>query len=614
MTEFFSLASISALRDIDVQLGRLMARLDPDHVQELPILTALASWATGQGHTCLPLARVAELLRGWGIVETAWLNVDALRARLLPCAAVGGPGEATPLVLDEKNNLFLRRFDRFEESIADALRQRDGVELAVDEHTALPLLDRYFPARDPEKIDWQRAAAALALVKPLAIISGGPGTGKTYTVARILAILLALVPELASAPRLALVAPTGKAALRLQSSIQQAQEAMHDAPEALCDLQAQTLHRLLGVRMDRPGFVHNRDNPLHLDLVVIDEASMIDVPLMAALLAALPTSCRIILLGDRDQLASVEAGNLFGDLCTQGAGGWSAGLCGRLRPLLGTMAALPPPAATPSMASALADSLVLLRESRRFAEDSGIGALAHAVNQGNQAEVARVLAASWADINFVDTAQPGESGTLRERMLEFLVPLFAASTPEAALEALGRRRILCGLREGPMGVTGINRLAEARARGQRGLPPETRFFTGMPVLIGRNDYQLELFNGDTGVLWEDAQGTLMAWFPGENGGLRSINLSRLPAWQPAYAMTVHKSQGSEYDEVLLLLPRDDVPVLTRELLYTGMTRARKRLTLYGPQSLIMHTVARRVIRYSGLPEKLRRSGTAPHSQ
>lgn len=597
MIAFLQPAALAAMRAIDVEAGRLLARLDQGQCAFLPLLATLASWATGQGHTCLPLSRVAPLLGEWGQETHPWQDVAGLRAHLLGSAVVGAPGSFAPLILDEDDKLFLYRYHACEQRIAQALRSRAENLLPLDPARALPLVERLFPAHDRNGIDWQRAAAVLALSKSLVIISGGPGTGKTYTVARILALLTELASEKL---RIALVAPTGKAALRLQESIRQARTGLPEVAETVFALQAQTLHRLLGFQGNRPGFRHNRTNPLHLDVLVVDEASMIDVGLMASLLEALPPRCRIIMLGDRDQLASVEAGNLFGDLCGSGGISWSASLEHHVQPLLGG-------ALTPSAAASrtpLGDSLVLLRTSRRFASGSGIGALARAVNGGDGEGVRRVLAETWTDVDYVDTTAEHLAGQIRERLLAFLEPLFAADSPAAALQALGRQRILCALREGPSGVEGVNQLAHAHLRHLRAMAPEVRFYPGMPILISRNDYQLGLFNGDIGVMWLDEQGHFRGWFEQEGSGLRSFSLARLPAWQPSYAMTVHKSQGSEFDRVLLLLPREDAPVLTRELLYTGMTRARGGLTICGPRELLMRTTGRRIIRYSGLPRKL----------
>jgi exodeoxyribonuclease V alpha subunit len=259
----------------------------------------------------------------------------------------------------------------------------------------------------------------------------------------------------------------------------------------------------------------------------------------------------------------------------------------------------------------LGDCLVLLRTSRRFHEGSGIGALARAVNSSEPDVVAEVLLAGKPDLHFEETREVVHPAWLRERIEQFFVPLFAARSPRGALRELGRRRLLCALREGPSGVEGINRLAETIFRRLGRIPPGERVYPGMPIIIQRNDYGLGLFNGDTGILWPDDQGRLQAWFFQKDGGVRPVSLARLPSWQTSYAITVHKSQGSEFDEVLLILPQDDVPVLSRELLYTGITRAREQLALFGPRSLLLRGVQRRVVRYSGLNDKLRGPAAPP---
>lgn len=594
-------------RPIDVQAAQLLARLDQGHCAELPVLAALASWATGQGHTCLPLSEVRALLADTGLDSAPFTDPEALGHTLLTSPVVGRPGEIRPLILDGQRRLALFRFHRDETAIAQALLQRStGIE-PLDPGVALPLFETLFPAAAPaDPIDWQRAAAALALLKRFVVISGGPGTGKTYTVARILALLIALSE---TKPRIALAAPTGKAALRLQESIRAASATLpRPLTEALPD-QAQTLHRLLGMQAQRPGFLHNTANPLHLDVLILDEASMIDVALMAATLTALPLTCRVILLGDRDQLASVEAGNLFGDLCGEDTTlRWSDRLVAEVYPLLGQRLPPSPPEPEPEP---LADSLVALHTSRRFQADSGIAALALAVKTGDPNSVAGVLQHNTTDLRIVGIEGAALETKLREHLAPFLLPLLTASSPQAALEALGQRRLLCALREGPAGVEGLNRLAEAIGRDQGYIPPAERLYRGMPLLILRNEYKLGLFNGDAGVLWPDTDGRLQAWFPQAGGTVRPIGLSRLPAWQTSYALTVHKAQGAEFDRVLFILPHDDAPVLSRELLYTGITRARAHLTLLCSHDLVLRTVGRRMVRYSALREKLRYPASGP---
>ncbi|MCL2457548.1 MAG: exodeoxyribonuclease V subunit alpha [Desulfobulbus sp.] len=595
-----SIQSGRMYRPLDVQASRLLTRIDGGQCPELPMVAAMASWATGQGHTCLPLSEAARLAADAGLDSAPFADPAALRRSLLASPVVGRSGEVRPLVLDRADNLFLFRLDRDEETIAQALRQRAAAPAPDVPIDAAVLLDRLFPSTaNGTAVDWQRAAAALALCRPFVVISGGPGTGKTHTAARILALMSALAP---AAPRVALAAPTGKAALRLQESIRAAKAALPTALAGAIPEQAQTLHRLLGYRNDRPGFRHHGGHPLHLDLLILDEASMIDVPLMAATLAALPPACRVILLGDRDQLASVEAGNLFGDLCGDGMLRWSAALAERMRPLIA-------PARLPDFPGVdtgpLADSLVVLHASHRFGETSGIGALARAVNTGDPAQLETVLQGQAPDLHLEEAIGPGAAAWLRQWIERHFLPLFIADGPQQALDELSRCRMLCALREGPAGVEGINRLAETLFRRQGLIVGGELLYRGMPILILRNDYGLGLFNGDTGILWPDRQSILRAWFSQPDGEPRPVALARLPAWQTAFALTVHKAQGSEFDRVLCVLPQEDAPILTRELLYTGITRARQHLTLFCRQSLLHHIVRRRVSRYSGLDIKLR---------
>lgn len=616
------LADDCGLRALDIHSAEMLERLYGRPCPALLLAAAFASLATSQGHTCLPLAELDTVLNALprGDLDTELPSTsEQLCKQVLATGMVGLAGEHTPLILD-KERLYLLRFYDYEEGVARWLRRQAAQQNKLPEPELTrtrEVLARLFPHRD-ETADWQQIAAVLAVVKPFMLIAGGPGTGKTYTVARILALLQACCPNLRNKSRIALAAPTGKAALRLWESIHQAQHGLpDDLARPLAELEAaQTLHRLLGFSSGagtRGGFFFHAGNPLPLDMLVLDEASMIDLPLMAALLDALPPHCRLILLGDPDQLASVEAGNLLGDICGNSGNSqpiWSEDLQNLVRQLAGPLPKLAHSAR--NAAHYMDDVLVFLRENRRFASHSAIAELAAAVRDADVEGFEHLTKKQNVDLHLKNN--DASATPLKEAILDCFLPVMEADSVESALQALGRQRILCALREGPEGVEGINRLAEFLLRRLGHIPPDTVLYRGLPVMILRNDYSLGLFNGDTGILWPDGNGELLAWFPGENEKekkLRAFNPARLPMWGRSCAMTVHKAQGSEFAHVFFILPGQDTPLLSRELLYTAITRARKELTIIcgatQTQKILPELIQRRMRRYSGLAERLRQT-------
>jgi exodeoxyribonuclease V alpha subunit len=476
-------------------------------------------------------------------------------------------------------------------------------------------------------VDWQKVACAIAARSRFSIITGGPGTGKTYTAARLLALLFAIDP----APerlRVALAAPTGKAAARLKQSIDSAltqlQPQLDDVP-ALRGLAsriapARTLHSLLGARPDTRRFKHDATNPVDIDVLIVDEASMVHLEMMASLLDALPAHTRVVLLGDKDQLASVEAGSVLADLCSAAdAAAYDSGTRSYLAEVTGE--ALP---GSPARGSPLAQQTVMLRESRRF--DGPIGALAHAVNSGDAVQAASLLRAGTKEgLTWLGDGSPNPSAALRsairlavsgrgyrtysERLRER--PAVDESSHALwvgeVLRAFDAFRILCATREGDAGVEGMNAAVE-RALVHEGLLSRTdEWYEGRPVIVTRNDPAVGVFNGDVGIALRapGRSGALRVYFS-DGVGSRSILSSRLGNVETAYAMTVHKSQGSEFEHVLLSLPKANRQLIARELLYTGITRARKAFTLLtdGPDSLQM-ALSHRTARGSGLAEMIR---------
>ena len=444
-------------------------------------------------------------------------------------------------------------------------------------------------------------AAAVALTRRISVISGGPGTGKTTTVAKLLAALVQMAGT--EKCRIRLAAPTGKAAARLTESLGAALRKLDltDAQKAMLPTDASTLHRLLGAQPGSQKMRYHAGNPLHLDVLVVDEASMIDLPMMARLIDALPPHGRVIFLGDRDQLASVEAGAVLGDICSWVNAGYTAERAAQLSRLAGATV----PAGDGQTAGSLRDSLCLLRTSYRFGSDSGIGQLASAVNRGDKKEIDAVFARGFSDIEL----KPQHSTDDYAAMLDdarvgygpYLQLLRERADPEVVLAAFGEYQLLCALREGPWGVSGLNQQFEQLLTRHRQIVPQrhSRWYEGRPVMIARNDSALGLFNGDIGVALDRGEG-MRVWFPMPDGTIKSVQPSRLPEHDTAWAMTVHKSQGSEFTHAALVLPTQIVPVVSRELVYTAITRAKARLSMYADKNLLIQAIAARTERRSGL--------------
>ncbi len=579
------------IRDLDLEIGLFLERQSGRRSPELLLAASLASAAVGRGHTCLPLDQATSLLSQKN--STILPDPDKWREILLASTVVGQEDTTAPLILDSANRLYLYRLFHCEKRVADSLKSRAVAISEVDTEAAAQLLNRLFPER--KHVNDQLTAAALALLKPMLIIAGGPGTGKTWTVARILSLLQALTKK---PLRIGLAAPTGKAAVRLQQSLQQSGACADQAPISI--LQTKTLHRLLGFRPDADAFRYNEYTPLPLDLLVIDEASMISLALMDALLRALPQTCRLILLGDSYQLASVEAGSLFADLCSGADNRWPPGICDLLIRLTGQK--------TPSRTSfgrSIHEAVVTLRTGFRFHDKSGIGRMATAVNSGRMAKVKECLQMDCTDLQVAFPTPDAGEQWLKKYILRGYQAMVSAKSVEEGFAAMETFHILCAVRKGPAGVEGVNILAEKVLAEAELIPQNMEYYQGKPIIIRRNQYQMRLFNGDTGILWNDAAGRLKAWFMQADNKLHPFTPARLPEHESAWAITIHKAQGSEFDQVLLLLPQEDSRVLSRELLYTGITRAKKHLILCGDPALFSIAVARKTRRYSGLADQLR---------
>lgn len=648
------------LRPLDEALVRFFAeRVAAAHPLVL-LATALTSHQLGHGHVCLDLEQTLlepDFALSLPPEGDATLNSEVLPSKVLAHLNLAGwqhalrasslvaegaqGGPECPLVLSG-NRLYLRRYWNYERAVDTAMRHRLAAPADVPGDLA-ERLAALFPDAGGERINWQKLACALATRAAFSIITGGPGTGKTTTVVRLLALLQGPRVEANRPLRIRLAAPTGKAAARLTESIGVQVQGLDvaDAIKARIPTEVTTVHRLLGSRPGTRHFRHHRGNPLPLDVLVVDEASMIDLEMMANLLEALPPHARLILLGDKDQLASVEAGAVLGDLCRDAElGYYSQATRTWLEAVAGQSLAAAQLHEGDAQTHALAQQLVMLRHSRRFGEGSGIGELARCVNQQRPEDARRLL----GDRSFQDIATvwlQGEQDQALERLLQngvargsgnnngpggyrYYLTLLnthrpAAGTPLEApawlawaaqvLAAFDRFRLLCAVRKGPWGVEAVNQRATKALYAAGLIESDHSWYEGRPVLMTRNDYGLGLMNGDIGIALRlpEAEGsstlTLRVAFPRNDGqgGVRFVLPSRLTDVETVYAMTVHKSQGSEFEHTALVLPDALNPVLTKELIYTGITRARHWFSLIEPRpGIFEEAVKRRVRRLSGL--------------
>lgn len=625
------------LRDVDVFLADTLRRTFPDAGEEVLLGVALASRTVAEGHVCLPLVRYAGAPWPDGdnadpvILPPLPVWIHALRAS--DACSVSETGRPLVLVDGPEPRLYLGRYYLYEQRVAAKL-------LALAAPAAPSLVgdprDQLIRCLFPDPIDEApRRAAAAALDRRLVMITGGPGTGKTHTMARLLVLLAEDVRGRGGDPVIRMAAPTGKAAKRMAESLREARSGslrdlsacqLAGLPEDAC-----TLHRLLGSRRGSPHFRHDAKHPLPADALVVDEASMIDLPMMAKLLDALSPETRLILLGDMHQLSSVEPGFVFGDICA---------------------------AARASANDPLSDSLVSLTHSRRFSADGSIGMMSRALlAAGEKADPAGDEAWKMLESPATEVGEGSPYQTevrwretprglydakrqplveLRRLVIEGYAPFLQATTPAEAFEAMEMFRILCPRRHGRFGVLALNQLAEEAlslgwpdAAADSPVPPPPRlrpttpFYDHRPILITRNDYGQDLYNGDIGIILPgDADGrpgdglrgsSLAAWFETTDAntgirGYRSLPCGMLPDHETAFAMSVHKSQGSQFRDLLLMVPPDDSPLLTREMFYTAITRARQTVHWWCREEVFRAAALRRVERSGGLRDTLLHRG------
>jgi len=651
LTRLSTLKEELGLRNLDFQFAHFILQQeetfsgkelnDDPKWDALGTLACVLSYELSKGNVCLDFSSLTSDIEVKHNVHPYLQTKDIERDLnvIASCEVVSNidgrkkPAHRKPLVIDQ-GRVYLQRYWHYEFSLAQQIQQRlTGMPWYGDEGQIQPvrsMLNHLFKLdqrQSNEDVDWQAVAAFVASQKQFSVISGGPGTGKTTTVIRLLAVLVELYQQKnRRVPIIKLAAPTGKAAMRLSESIKGAKQKLDvqsSVKQSIPD-EASTLHRLL--KQGRNGeFLHNASDPLHLDVLIVDEASMVDLPLMSKLMNALPPSAQVILLGDKDQLASVEAGSVLGDICDSGQHhGYSMALNQAIE---GLPSIKMPADFKVDKGEVIRDHLCHLRKSYRFHENSGIGHLARAANDGNFKQWSNVVDHGYEDLNVWSSDLSSVEDRLVKQALIGYGPYLNLSNDaqvhdeKSALnihQAFNDFQILCALREGESGVTGLNQLVEKALAGAKlihrsndgydDIDHKPDWYAGRPVMIMENDYALNLFNGDIGIALfvnnEVGEAVLKVSFVTADGQVRWVKPTRLPKHETVYAMTIHKSQGSEFKHCLMVLPPVMVDVLNKELIYTGITRAKEVFTLLAQDQIVRRSLQKRVQRASGLRVRL----------
>jgi exodeoxyribonuclease V alpha subunit len=558
-----------------------------------------------EGHICISLDTDPQLATGSSAGAYPTTQQLAERPKW-----VGKAGDIAPFIL-HRNRLYLHRYFQYESNILGHIHRLLNAEIATrsaKRDTLLQLvsliesLEADYPLQNLPPVlcaDWSLAAVIMACLQHFTILTGGPGTGKTTTVAKILWVQYTLQPNC----RIALAAPTGKAATRMADSLQSTSLPLPDPiRNKLQQLQPVTLHQLLGAKQDDIYFRHNENNPLPYDLVIVDECSMIDVAMFAKLLSAIGSSTRILLLGDKNQLASVEAGSLFGDLCSQTAAinTFSSDTQNFINRFIATPSRSLPISAN-NTPHPLAEHIIELQYSHRFSSLSGIGRLSDAILHNRTTVLDEFLLNNHG--GEVSITSPDSDNALNA-FIDSYEAYIREPDVYQALQLFQQQRILCAVREGKGGLAECNQLAESRLKKNNCLQPDTPFYENRPIIITRNNKELGLVNGDVGIV-RTIQGTKKLWLDAGNGQVRGISVQYIQHAETVFAMTIHKSQGSEYNRVFIRMPNHpDIPILTRELLYTAVTRAKQQAIIMSSELVLKATAAGSVQRASGITHRM----------
>lgn len=568
----------------------------------------LLSQRLTEGNICISMDDMPSNLN-----STPYAKAASIKELMnLPKLVSSQYSSVTPFVL-HNDRLYFQRYFKYETSIIEKLKSLIVTEASklAERMSQLELkaaliktLVTDYPLDGliaKEKVDWQLVAVTQALLNNFTIITGGPGTGKTTTLAKLLIVLYELDPN----ATVALAAPTGKASMRMADSLKASKLPFSTITKAKIDaLKPSTLHSLLGYKKESVNFKYNAENPLPYNWVVVDEASMIDVPMFSKLLSALGDNCRIILLGDKDQLASVEAGSLLGDLCQTlpSLNMFDSKKANWINEIITDTERKIHPDFIGDQNQLMSGHIIELKFSHRFNSQGTIGKVSRAVIEGKFEEV-KSLIENTANTNVIvdDKYKP----ELLEKFVEGYSKYIQEDDKKEALKKLNELRVLVAVRQGPRGLYATNNAIEMQLRKMGFIKPDGEFYENRPIMVTRNLYDLGLLNGDTGIMRKDANGNLKVWFEDGQGGIKSVLPAYLNFSETAFAMTIHKSQGSEFDNVMVILPEGTSnALLTRELLYTGITRAKTSITIQGEMSTIEHAVNASVNRISGITGRI----------
>lgn len=590
--------------DIDLELCRFLQQVDPKIDPDVLLAAALTSYAYRQGNVCISIDR-NSLQSVVSDTSVTYPDVGNWVKKITDAEVIGRPGDYKPLILDESNRLYLHKLWSYEQDLAKNIIDRSQKEsVDVDRDLLKDGIQRLFDSTD-EKVDWQAVAAIAAVHNNLTVISGGPGTGKTTTVLKILALILeqqsigTQIKDLS----IALSAPTGKAAARLEDSIASSIVSL-DTDEEIKNkipVKGLTIHQLLGARRNSSTYRFNEENPLPYDTVIVDEASMVDQALMSRLLKALLHDARLILIGDKDQLASVEAGSVLGSICAKDDNKISPVFARHLQEFEIQI----PEHYVDESPNTLTDTIILLEKSYRFKNESGIPAFSACVNSGKADEAFELLNDKKLEgIHFREfVSYEKYEQNLKEDVRQFIIPLLQCNDANEMFEKLQHFRLLSPHRRGPLGVEYLNRKIKSILQEEGLISKYDEWYHGKPIIINQNEYSLDLKNGDIGICHSAGKDDTRILFKSDSG-FNSVAPSRLPDFSPAYALTVHKSQGSEFEHIKIVLPEMSSGILTRELLYTAVTRSRSSVSIVGKESVLKEMINAKIVRSSGLKDLL----------